>query len=209
VKNFLWILFFISLGLVLEQVVKRRVLSLYFQVDTGNIGAMNQFSKFKASAVNELPDMIGLCLFFGFSYITFMLFERTESSVAQLTYYAILIIITLIRSVSILSKTFLSPSIEEFRSFPLTPKAAKNIHRLMVSVPGYIISVLMLIVVTDRLGADRKTVLLMVLFFASLLLLFTAITVLFVKDRVRAYLLADDTDDGREHGWGHKKFASV
>lgn len=207
--NFSWILFFLSLGLIIEQLVKRRVLSLYFQIDTKSLGTMTQLERFKASLANELPDIIGLCLFFGIAYVSFFLFENTKSSATQLTFLALLITISLIRSASICSKILFSPAVREFRAIPLDCPAAKTLHRLMVSCFAYIFTVLMFSVVAQRLGADPKTVLLLQLFFATLLLILTGITVVLLKNRVRDHLMADTSDEAVAVGWGRSRLASV
>ena len=63
-KIFLWLLFFVAVGLIVEQIVKRRVLASYFRFDNSNSHEMGQIERLKASVANELPDIIGLFLFF-------------------------------------------------------------------------------------------------------------------------------------------------
>lgn len=207
--NFLWILFFLSLGIITEYLVKRRVLSLYFQIDIENIGEMKQIERVKSSLANELPDIIGLCIFFGASYVTFFLFEKTNSPAAQLTFLALLITISLIRTSSIFSKILFSPAVKNFRALPLNCHSARTSHRLTVSCFAYIFTVLMFSVVAQRLGADQKSVLLLQLFFATLLLVFTGATVLLLKNRVKDYLISGSSDDVVKEGWGRRRFASV
>ncbi|MFW2367505.1 MAG: hypothetical protein ACN4GW_13900, partial [Desulforhopalus sp.] len=207
--NFAWILFFLSLGLIIEQLVKKRVLSLYFQIDTGEIGTMSQLERLKASLANEIPDIIGLCLFFGIAYITFFLFERTDSPATQLTFLALLITTSLVRSASICSKVLFSPAVIAFRPLPLDCSAAKTLHRLMVWCFAYIFTVLMFSVVAQRLGADPKTVLLLQLFFATLLLISTGITILFLKNRIKDHLMSDTGGERVAKEWGRSRLASV
>jgi small-conductance mechanosensitive channel len=194
---------------VIEQFVKRRVLSQYFLIDTNNLQEMSQTDRFKASAVNVLPEIIGLCLFFGVSYSSFFLFEQTNSPIAQLTFLATLITISLIRTVSICSNVLFSPAVPNFRILPLSCTSANRTHRLLVITLGYIISVLMFSAVAHRLGAERQTVLLLQLFFASLLLGVTSLVILVIKNRVKDHILAGDADSDQKEAWGRSQFASV
>lgn len=170
---------------------------------------MDQTDRLKASMSYALPDIIGLCLFFGTSYASFFLFEQTNSPVAQLSFLAVLIAISLTRTASILLHILLSPRLRDFRILPIDCQTAKNIHRHMVIVLAYIISALMFSVVIYKLGAERQNVLLLQLFFATLLLAVTAITVLVYKNRVRDHILAGEYDDQQSEGWGRRQLASV
>lgn len=208
VINFLWIVFAIVIGLVIEKVVKRRVLARYFQIDAGAIRNLGEADRLRASIVNMLPDMIGLCLFFVSASAAFQLFAETSRPAVKLTFLAILITIALIRSIAIVSHIFLSPRVKDFRILPVECQAARTIHRTMLAALSYIISVLMFVIVVHRLGGERQTVLLLQLFFATLLLVLIAIAVLSNKTRVKNHILAPGPGDN-EVGWGRKQFASV
>lgn len=172
---------------------------------------MDQADRFKASVSHALPDFIGLCLFFGISFATFFLFEQTDSPIAQLSFLAVLITISLIRTASIFLHILLCPDVRYFRILPLDCQTAKNIYRLMVIVLGYIITILMFTIVVKKLGAEQQTVRLLLLFFASLLLAATAIAVLIYKNRVREHILAggDADQQTEEAGMVRRQFASV
>lgn len=170
---------------------------------------MDQTDRLKASISYALPDIIGLCLFFGTSYATFFIFEQTNSPVAQLSFLAVLIAISLIRTASILLHILLSPEVRDFRILPINCQTAKNIHRLMVVVMTYIISALMFSVVIFKLGAERQNVLLLQLFFATLLLLVTAVTILVFKNKGRDYICAGGYDDQQSEGWIRRQLASA
>ncbi len=170
---------------------------------------MSQVDRFKASVANALPDIIGLCLFFGTSYATLLLFDQTNSPVAQLSFQAVLIAFLLIRTAAIFLKIFLSPRVLYFRFLPLDCRTAKKIYRLMVVALSYIIAALMFSVVVHKLGAEQQSVLLLQLFFATLLLLATAITVLVYKNRVRDHIEVAEYDAPKTKVWGRKQLASV
>jgi small-conductance mechanosensitive channel len=208
VINFFWILFFIALGLIIETVVKRKVLSQQFQIDSNKLKEMGPVHRLNASMANELPDIIGLCLFFGTSYASFFLFDKTNSPVAQLSFHAVLINISMIRTVSILSKIFLSPTVSNFRVLPLDTQAASIAHRLIVATFSYIVTVLMFSAVVRRLGGEQDSVLLLQLFFATLLLAVTAIVILIFKSRIKNYILGGE-EIAPDEGWARKQFASV
>jgi moderate conductance mechanosensitive channel len=208
-QNFLSVLFFISIGFVIELLVKRRVLTKYFQVDAKNLPEMRWTDRFNASMCNALPDIIGLCLFFGASFAAFFLFNQTNSPVAKLPFLAIVIAIALIRTASILLRIFLSPEVSAFRIVPLDCRTAAHIYRIMVIILSYIITALMFTVVVFKLGAERHAVLLLQLFFATLLLANTAIAVLVYKTRVRDHIGAGAEQDQQTSGWGRRRLASV
>lgn len=168
---------------------------------------MNQTDRFKASVSNALPDFIGLCLFFGTSFATFFIFEQTGSPVAKLFFLAVLITISLIRTASILLTILLSPGVLYFRILPIDCQTAKSIHRIIVILLVYIISVLMFSIVTYRLGAERQSVLILNLFFITLLLAVTAITVFIYKNSVKDLILAGGDDQTKS--WGRRQLASV
>ncbi len=200
-------LFFISIGLLIEWIVKRRVLAKHFQVDSQNHLELNQIERFKASVSHALPEFIGLCLFFGTSFTAFFLFDPTDAPVVQLTFLAILITISLIRTASIFLHILLSPGVLDFRMLPIDCRTARNIHRLMVIVIAYIITALMLSIVIFRLGAELQSILILNLFMVTLLLAVTAITVLIFKNRVRDHILSGESDQTRT--WGRQQLASV
>lgn len=208
-NNFVWILFFISIGFAVELLVKKILLAKYFQVEAKNLPEMSRTDRFNASVSNALPDIIGLCLFFGTSFAAFFLFDHTNSAVAKLPFLAIVIAISLLRTASILLHIFLSPGVRAFRIVPIDCATAANIHRIMVIVLSYIITALMFSVVIFKLGAEHLTVLLLQLFFATLLLALTAITVLVYKNRVRDHIMAGEDDDQQTSGWSRRQLASV
>jgi small-conductance mechanosensitive channel len=200
-------LFFISIGLVIELMVKHRVLAKNFQVDTQKSAQMHHIDRLKASVSNALPDFIGLCLFFGTSFITFFIFEQTNSPVAKLFFLAVLITISLIRTASILLNILLSPGVLNFRILPIDCQTAKSMHRIMITLLAYIISAMMFSIVIYRLGAERQSVLILNLIFITLLLAVTAIIVFIYKNRVKDHILAGGYDQTK--GWGRRQLASV
>ena len=189
--------------------VKHRVLAKNFQVDTKKSAEMHQTDRFKASVSNALPDFIGLCLFFGISFATFFLFEQTGSPVAKLSFLAVLITISLIRTASILLNILISPGVLDFRILPIDCQTAKSIHRLMIILLAYIITAMMFSIVTYRLGAERQSVLILNLFFITLLLTVTAIIVFIYKNRVKDQILAGGYDGQQTKSWGRRQLASV
>ncbi len=206
---FLWILLFISLGLCIEQIVKRKVLANYFRLDNSNVENLSQTDRLKASTTNVLPDIIGLFVFFGASYAIFFLFDQSNSSVARLVFLASLITIAIVRTTSILSHILLSPGVIYFRIIPISCNGSKTLHRLFLFAMAYIISVLMLTIVIFKLGTAVQTVLLLQLLLATLLLLITAAIILFHKNRVKQLLIQGGDADEVDKSWGRQQLASV
>jgi small-conductance mechanosensitive channel len=111
--------------------------------------------------------------------------------------------------VSIILHVFLSPTIPAFRIPPLQDDAARKMYRFLIGSLGYIFTVLIFSVVIQRLGATLHTVLLLQLFFATLLLGAALVTILVYKDQVRKYLTENIESKKNTAGWGRKQFASV
>lgn len=209
IKNIFWILFFVSIGLLIELMVKRFVGTDFFQVDTKIFTKMNQTDRLKAGMSYVLPDIIGLCLFFSTSYGTFFIFEPTNSPVVQLCFLAVLITIALVRTVSILLYTLISPEVRDLRLLHIDCQTARSIYRLMMIFMIYIISALMFSVVIFKLGAEQHNVLLLQFFTAMLLLLIMAIIIIIYKNRVRDYIYTGAYDDQQSEGWVRRQFAST
>lgn len=206
--NLTWMLIFLSVGLAAEQLVKKIVLQKYFQSSLANLEVLKQGQRFLASVIIKIPDVIGVFVFFAISYLTFLLFDRSGSPFVQLTFFAFVITIVLIRTFSIISSIMLSPQVAGFRVLPLECPAAKTIHRLMVWSFGYIVSVLMFVVVLHKLGIPTQSIVLLQLFFATALLIVTALLVFFVKNRVQNYIVGCK-EEGNELTWGIDQFASI
>ncbi len=206
--NLTWMLIFLSIGLGAEQLIKKIVLQKYFQSSLANLEVLKQGERFLASVIIKIPDVIGVFTFFAVSYLTFHIFDQSGSPFVQLTFFASVITIVLIRTLSILSSIMLSPQVAGFRVLPLDCKAAKTIHRLIVWSFGYIVSVLMFVVVLHKLGTTQLSILLLQFFFASGLLFVTALLVLGAKKRVQAYIVGNKEDEN-DTAWGIEQFASI
>lgn len=206
--NLLWIFFFIGIGLLFEQLVKRQVLKKYFLAGSKQLGEMTQTNRFLASLVNAIPDLIGLCFFFAASYLSFVFFEQTQLVFVQLAFLGILISFCLIRSVSIIATIILSPKIGEFRLLPLTSSQALILYRIILGIFSYLFIVLMFSAIVDSLGAAAGTTRLLQFGFASFLLLVTAIAVLLFRKKIQGYILGDEAREDKG-SWGLAQFAAV
>ena len=172
--NIIWVALYITIGFLLEFLVKRFVISKYVSEPDFDGSSMGNYDKFIAGIAQLLPSVVGLILFFGAAYFAFMAFIWTNSAFVQLFFMATLIAITCIRSISILAQVVFSPGSEEFRIIPMQNRTAKLGYRLIVWTFGYIVVALMFTVVARRLGATVETVRLLQLFSATLLLAVTA-----------------------------------
>ncbi len=206
--NLLWIILFIGTGLIVEKLVKQKVLTKYFEIDKPSLHIKHQWGKAKASIIYAIPEFIGLFLFFGASYTTFVLLEHSGSNFVKLVFLAALITISLIRSVSIISNILLSPKVEEFRFLAVESEVALKIHRIVLATFSYIICVLMFAVVIKKIGSQQQTVLLLQLFFASVLLSATALSIFVFKEKVQHYIVGD-SQENNDGSWGLAQFASV
>ena len=203
--NILWVFFFISIGFIVEFIFKKYFISKYFTISTeSSLPQMNAVDKTVACFAGVLPDLLGLFFFFGAAYFSFFYFIWTDSSSVQLFFLAFLIVISIIRTISIISHIIFSPSIESFRIIPVKSRTANLMHKVMVWATGYIVTVLMFAIVTYKLGAEQITVLLLQLFLATLLLIFAAGAIIFYKKPIQSYIIADAS-----LSWSKKTFASI
>jgi moderate conductance mechanosensitive channel len=205
--NVLWVILFISIGLVVETVMKKGIITRYFSFDFTSLPNMNLFEKILAGIVKELPDFLGLFIFFGSAFLSFFLFIGTDSPYVQLFFLAILIAISLTRAFSISSHILLSPTVLTFRVLPITCQAANKAHNYATWTVAYIISALLFTIVAKRLGAVQETVLLLRLFFASLLLVTSAVSVLIIKNKIKDHIL--QLSENGVISWGRRQFANV
>jgi len=203
--NILWVFFFISIGFIVEFIFKKYFISKYFTISTeSSLPQMNAVDKTVACFAGVLPDLLGLFFFFGAAYFSYFYFIWTDSPSVQLFFLAFLIVISIIRTVSIISHIIFSPSIESFRIIPVKSHTANLMHKVMVWTTGYIVTVLMFAIVTYKLGAEQITVLLLQLFLATLLLIFAAGLIIFYKKPIQSYIIADAS-----LSWSKKTFASI
>lgn len=170
---------------------------------------MDNRDKFVAGIAQAFPDILGLIFFYGASYFSYMLFIWTESAGVQKLFMASLLAITIIRAVNIISHIVFSPSVMHFRVVPMSCRSAKTIHNLLVGVFAYITLVLALAVAVRRLGGSVETVLLVQLFFASLLLLITGIAVVVYRKTIRELIIAAAENERQGLTWGRKQFAAI
>ncbi len=209
-QSALWVLFFISIGFIVEALCRFFFISKYFiaapEVNTTNIKGVE---KLLAAALQVLPSALGVLIFFGSAYFSFMFFIWTDSSYVQFFFLATLIAITIIRTINILSHIIFSPKYKIFRLFPADCAVAKTAHRLMTGAFSYITITLMLAVTLRRLEADIATVRLLQLFSVSLLLLTTAITVVVIRKKVRDHILKNNNQQNGPPSWGRKQFAAL
>ena len=210
VQSALWVLFFLTIGFIVEAVCKYLFVSKYFiaapGVDTTTIRGLE---KLLAAFLQALPKMLGLLIFFGAAYFSFMFFIWTDSPYVQFFFLATLISITIIRIINILSHIIFSPQYKIFRIFPADCGAAKTAHRLMTGAFSYITITLMLAVTLRQLDADIATVRLLQLFSVSLLLFTSAIAIVFLRKKVRDSILTNTNQQNTHPSWGRKQFAAL
>jgi len=176
------------------------------KVEGGNFLGMSNVDKLIGALVAAVPDVIGLFVFFGAAYFSYFTFIWTKSPYLQLLFLSILLTITLIRVVSIFSQLIFSPADDRFRILSVSSQNAVILHRFLVGTGVYIVSVLMFTVVVFRLGAERNTISLLAIFFATILLVASALLVLFFKRRIEAGILQATPGTPT---WGRIKFASL
>jgi small-conductance mechanosensitive channel len=167
---------------------------------------VNNVDKLSAVLVTVLPDIAGLFVFFGSAYFSYSAFVWTKTPYLQLLFLSLLLTVTLTRVVAIISHLVFSPASDRFRILPVSTHTAILYHRLLVGTGVSVISAMMFTVVVFRLGAERSTVSLLAIFFATILLLVSAILILIYKERVKDSILETAN---RTPSWGRRQFASL
>lgn len=207
--NILWVAVYIIIGLVIEAIFKKFVITRYLtEPDFGSV-SMSNYDKFLAALAQVLPNVLGLIFFFGAAYFSYMVFIWTNSPFLQLFFLATLISITYVRSIAILSHIVFSPEYPQLRIIPLQDHPARVGHRLVVWTVAYIVVVLMIAVVSRKLGAEQQTVRLVQLLSATILLVVTAFAVISNRNNVRDIIIAAGSQDNQSLTWGRTQFAAV
>jgi len=208
-------MFFISIGLLLEYAFRKFITKhsfLHGSVDSyksnANKKRLSTSDKFTAALLKELPGMLGLLVFFCGAYFSYFSFIGTDYHFVQLLFLAVLLSITIVRIISILSKVVLSPTQNQSRILPINTSTAGTLYRLILSASIYIISTMMFSVLVYRFGAETSTVHILQLFFITLLLILTAITIFFFKKRVKEHLMSTIVAN-EELSLGQTQFASI
>ncbi|MGI9569259.1 MAG: hypothetical protein ACR2PH_05870, partial [Desulfobulbia bacterium] len=208
--NVIWVIVFITAGLLIEFIVRKLFIqNLFISITDNDTSTMGSMEKFTATIARLLPDALGIILFAAAAYISFMAFIWTDSQMLQLFFLATIIAITTIRLVTVASNMVFSPEILAFRILPIECPAAQTSHRLLVATIGYLVVVLMLVVVARRLGASFETARLLQLFFATLLLLATFVAIIVYRQRIKHYILDGGNDKDQSLTWGRKQFAEI
>jgi len=156
-----------------------------------------------------LPAILGLFFFFCSAYFSYFSFIGTDYHFVQLLFLAVLIAITIIRIFSILAKLVLSPSQKKFRILPISTATAITMYRLILAASIYIIATMMFSVLLYRFGANIATVHILQLFFITLLLILTAITIIIFNDKVKKAILSTGKESHQQISSGRRQFASI
>ncbi|WP_136809704.1 mechanosensitive ion channel family protein [Desulfosediminicola flagellatus] len=199
------------MGYLIEIIFKHFV---FKRISTGSVNGnlpsvLSGLDKFSASLVKQLPHAIGLLLFFGGAYLAYFSFIWTDSPFVQLFFLAVLIGITFIRVIALISRIIFSPKNMLFRLLPMQCNIATGVHRLIVWSTSYMAMVLMLSVITIRLGAQTNTVSLLLLFFATILLTITGAIIIFYRSLIKDQIVSAVEIYGETASWGRTTFASI
>ncbi len=209
------VLVFISFGLFIEFAFRLFLARKYLSINakglphTSQAENLTSIDKLVAIIAKELPGILGLFIFFCTSYFSFFAFIGTEYHFIQLFFLAVLISITLIRAFAFISSLIFSPSLAAFRLLPMQCKSSNTIHRLIIWAAGYIISAMMLSILAHRFGAENSTVYFIQLFFATLLLLTTALIVIIFRNRVKEQILAPESESAPNTSWAIQQVAAI
>lgn len=217
--NVILVIFFISIGLLIEFIIRRVFIKkLFLAISESETQNMCNSEKLTATIARVLPDILGIIIFASAAYISFnislypslvMPDVWSDSPFLQLFFLATIIAITAIRLVTVISNIIFSPRIVLFRVLPMQCQDARTSNNLVVLTTSYFIVVLMFVVVVRNLGATFETARLLQLFFATLLLLATFVAVIVNRDKVKQYILDSGEAKDQSLTWGRKQFAEI
>lgn len=203
---------YIFVGLLAEFIVRRFLKKQYFSnrnvgdlEDAGPV-AHGNFDKFTATLVSTVPEVIGLLFFFGASYFSYVTFIWTNSSLLQLFFLAILLAITIIRVISIFSRLIFSPNSSALRILSIKSDQAVILYFFFVLTGGYLVTALMVSTIIFRLGASPETVIILVIVFATILILASGLAVIKYKEAMKNAILK--AAEGPP-SWTRERFASL
>ncbi|MDJ0623591.1 MAG: mechanosensitive ion channel [Desulfocapsaceae bacterium] len=165
-----------------------------------------RMEKLVSTLVKIAPDAVGLFIFVVVAMLTFTVFIWTSSPFVQLFFMATLMTISLIRIIILLSQVVFSPTILQFRVLPVHCGTANTLHKLLVWTGSYMIIAVMFSVVVFKLGAQKETLQLLQMIFASLILFITAAATVVYRKKIREQILLSAEE---EPTWGRKKFSDI
>lgn len=204
-------IFFILLGFVVEAGAKRTILPKIIQAESlgSKLKPTHNLEKFTASLILELHNIIGLFIFFGTAYFSFMLLMWVDLPTVRLFFLATLISIIFIRAIQIIADTLFSPYTPALRIFPMDTSMAVTGYKLVGWTTGYAVVGMMFIVISKKLGAQPATVALMQLFIATLLLFITAGYTLLFKNRIKELILGSGKGPDEQPSWGRQQLSAI
>ncbi len=191
-----------------ELVSRRLFCPKQFQAGMSLLPDPAGIARFWSAIANILPRVIGLVIFFCCGFVAFFLILGNTDDSLRILFFSCLIGLALVRLISLFSQFFCSPGSTVFRLLPLSDEAAQTLHKMVLGVATYIVFTLMAVVFLSKMQVSRESMHVLLLMIATGLLLMTAITVLFSRKKVAAYLLRP-SDDDNERSWAQVRFASV
>ncbi|SDO75693.1 mechanosensitive ion channel family protein [Desulforhopalus singaporensis] len=207
--NMLWIVFFISAGFAVEQIGRRMLFYGRFRINREELDPhLPKGKRLQASVIHILPDLICLVIFFGISCLSFTLFGPTQNTPVYLTFLALLLTITSTRAIYSGSLILFAPDVPEFRFVTLKSKTARAWSNITTVAAGYMISVLMFLALIQKLGAGEKTVQLLYLGFATLLLGAIGASCIVYRTKVKKHLFSSDQKN-KETLWVLEQLGAV
>ncbi len=211
IQNILWVLFFISVGFLIELLFKQLIAKKLFHIPTGVEAhfTLSLFDKLMASIVKEAAHFLGIIIFFVSAYIVYFTFIWTESPFVQTFFLSLLIGITFIRLVATVCRILLFPDSPAFRILPMSCTMAGSTYKWLVWSASYIVLVMLCAVILRKLGAQSNTVSLFFLLASTILLSVTAFLALLFRKTVKTQIISSSEIYGEHASWGRKQFASI
>lgn len=206
--NFLWVLLFITIGIITEFLFLKWIIKSHFNVQVTVSGSPTLMEKLGAGVINQLPGIMGVFVFVFAAFVANHLLIETPLPFIQLVFLSFLIFVVWVRLTYLTSQIIFAPKAAVLRLVPLNDDTAKTIHRMFFAVSAYLVGTIMFAIVVMRLSGEKKTAVLVMLIAATLLLIVTGISILINKNKVKTSIL-NATPEGEEASWGRRRLASI
>ncbi|MFV0439163.1 MAG: hypothetical protein ACK5PS_17415, partial [Desulfopila sp.] len=210
-KNLGWVLFYLLIGLVIEQLFFRLVIRKRFVgMSTSEASTvMSTTDKIEAGLVRGIPYVLRILVFFSASYLLYVAFSETDSPQVQFTFLAILVCITIVRVLAIFSRLLFSPRDAVFRLVPMDCQLAGIVNGALLITVGYIFTIMTVAVILNKLGALETTIKILFILASTILLGTTAVCIFLLRGQVHDAIVDAAGEFGDAPCWGRKQFAAI
>ena len=162
--------------------------------------------RFIAGLMLAIPNFIHLLIFSAAAFLFFFLLPISEISHSRLIFMAIFSVILFHRTLSNILRIFLAPHSEALRVFPLDDKVAQTVQASILFLCSYTFSAITTLALLKELHLDKKSLNMMVMVLATILILLILNMVLRSRHYVKNQILAK-SELNQTRNWVVEQFA--